>query len=381
MFLRMLVNQARHKWPVTLLLWAAMTALVSLYVYLGNSARFSNRSMQLIMKNMGHNLLILPAKADPLEAYLCGDGQTLFDDGVTPRMAHHTELASKYYVSVLQKRIKVGDRTLLLTGITPVHRPDETPEKAHMVKAIPTGHVRLGSTASRILGASPGQPVRILSRTFRVADVLPTLGTLDDYRVYVPLADCQELLGKPGKINLILAFMCMHGGSLPKVMAHLKETMHRLFPDFKVVARMRIARGRDLARRTTSGYLRYLLILVSCITVVVIAVTGLQEVAERRREAGILLAMGASYAYIIGLYIVKLIGLALVAAVAGFFIGSHLSVWLLTPVLVTHTRPVVILWAQLPSCVGLTCLVALLAATVPMAKLVRMDPNAILMEE
>ena len=98
MFLRMLVNQARHKWPVTLLLWAAMTALVSLYVYLGNSARFSNRSMQLIMKSMGHNLLILPAKADPLEAYLCGDGQTLFDDGVTPRMAHHTELASKYYV-------------------------------------------------------------------------------------------------------------------------------------------------------------------------------------------------------------------------------------------------------------------------------------------
>jgi len=381
MFLRMIANQARHKWPITLLLWAAMTALVSLYVYLGNSARFSNRSMQLVMKGMGHNLMILPSDAEALDAYLCADGQILFADEVTARMARHTQLDSKYYVSMLQKRIQVGDRRLLLTGIVPVHRADETPEKAHMVSEIPTGHARLGCEASRILGAAAGDAARILSRAFQVTEVLPPLGTLDDYRVYVPLADCQELLGKPGKINLILAFLCMHRGSLPKVKAGLEGAMKDLFPRYKVVTRMSIARGRDLARRTTSEYLQYLLVLVSCTTIVVIAVTGLQEVSERRREVGILLAMGANHAYMIGLYVVKLIVLAFLAAVAGFFVGSHLSLLLLTPVLVAHTRPVALLWGQLPSCICLTCLVALFAAVVPMAKLVRMDPNAILMEE
>jgi len=381
MFLRMLANQARYKWPITLLLWAAMTALVSLYTYLGNSARFSNRSMELIMKAMGHNLIIIPSGADPLDIYLCADEQTLFGEDVTRRMAERTEVPSRYYVSVLQKRIQVGGRTLLLTGIAPVHRPDETQEKAHMVNAIPSRHARLGHEASRILGVPAGEAATVLSRAFRVAEVLSPLGTLDDYRIYVPLADCQELLGKPGQINLILAFLCMHSGSLPAVMRHQSEAMGEFFPELKVITRMSIAQGRDLARRTTSRYLQYLLILVSCITVVVIAVTGLQEVSERRREVGILLAMGASYAYIVGLYVVKLIVLALLAAVAGFFIGSHLSLWLLMPVLVTHTRPVAMLWGQLPSCVGLTCLVALIAAAVPMAKLVRVDPNAILMEE
>ena len=381
MFLRMLANQARHKWPITLLLWAAMTALVSLYVYLGNSARFSNRSMELIMKSMGHNLVIIPAEADPLDTYLCADDQVLFDDAMTARMAERLDVPSRYYVSVLQKRIQVGGRTLLLTGMVPVHRRDETLEKAHLVTEIPSGHARLGCEASRVLGVSAGEATTVLSRAFQVAEVLPPLGTLDDYRVYVPLADCQELLGRPGRINLILAFLCMHGGSLPEVMRHQREAMGELFPELKVITRMSIARGRDLARSTTRWYLQYLLVLVSCTTIVVIAVTGLQEVSERRREVGILLAMGANYAYIIGLYVVKLIVLALLAAVAGFSIGSHLSLWLLTPVLVAHTRPVAMIWGQLPSCVGLTCLVALLAATMPMGKLVRMDPNAILMEE
>jgi putative ABC transport system permease protein len=330
---------------------------------------------------MGHNLVIIPAEADPLDTYLCADDQVLFDEAVTARMAERLDVPSRYYASVLQRRIQVGERTLLLTGMMPVHRPDETLEKAHLVTEIPSGHARLGCEAARVLRVSAGEGTRILSRAFRVAEVLPSLGTLDDYRVYVPLAECQALLGKPGQINLVLAFLCLHGGTLPKVMRLQREVVGELFPELRIITRMSIARGRDLARRTTSQYLQYLLVLVSCTTVVVIAVTGLQEVSERRREVGILLAMGANYTYIVGLYVVKLLVLALLAAAAGFFVGSHLSRWLLTPVLVAHTRPIAMLWGQLPSCVGLTCVVALLAATVPMAKLVRMDPNAILMEE
>ena len=87
------------------------------------------------------------------------------------------------------------------------------------------------------------------------------------------------------------------------------------------------------------------------------------------------------YLYIVGLYMAKLIGIALVASVAGFFVGSSLSSWLLAPVLVTQTRPVAIVWQQLPEVLALTCGVVFLAELLPMAKLVRMDPNAILMEE
>ena len=121
--------------------------------------------------------------------------------------------------------------------------------------------------------------------------------------------------------------------------------------------------------------------MVLCITVVIIVVTGFQEVSDRRRETGILLAMGVRYVYVIGLYVAKLLAVAVLASGTGFLIGSFLSRWLLAPVLVARTRTVAVLWGQLPSVIGLTCLVALLAELLPMIKLVRMDPNAILIEE
>jgi len=381
MFWKIVATQARFKWAVTLLLWAAMATLVALYTYLGNSVRFSNRSMQLIMKNLGHNLLILPEQAEALDTYLCTDRQVLFDEDVTARMAAHTHLASKYYTSVLQQRVPAGGGSVILTGMAPVHRADETREKGHLDVAVPPGRARLGAGAARLLNASGGGRVDLLGRTFRVAEVLSPAGSTDDYRVYVPLADCQQMLARPGRINAILSFLCLHGTSLRGVSRYQQQEFARLFPDFKIITKTRIAQGRHLARMTTQRYLRYLLAVVLCITVVMIAVTGLQEVSERRREVGVLLAMGASYLYIVGLYMAKLIGIALVASVAGFFVGSSLSSWLLAPVLVTQTRPVTIVWQQLPEVLALTCGVVFLAELLPMAKLVRMDPNAILMEE
>ena len=60
---------------------------------------------------------------------------------------------------------------------------------------------------------------------------------------------------------------------------------------------------------------------------------------------------------------------------------SHLSQWLLSPVLTVNTESIKILWEQLPLVMVLTCLTAVLAEIVPMIKLVRMDPNTILIEE
>ncbi len=381
MFCKIVTSQARYKWPVTLLLWAALTTLVAMYTYLGNSSRFSNRSMQLIMKNLGHNLLILPTEANPLDTYLCTDKQTLFDQAATARMATHTHLASKYYTSILQQRLPVGNGSVILTGMSPVHRNDETREKGHLDKPVPPGEARLGAGAARMLNASAGDKIDLLGRSFRTAEVLEPIGSLDDYRVYIPLGDCQELLGKPGRINAILSFLCLHGTTLQGVSEFQKAEFAKLFPDFKIITKTKIAQGRYMARMTTRRYLGYLLAIVLCITVVMIAVTGLQEVSERRREVGIFLAMGASYFYIVALYLAKLLAIALAASGAGFLIGSFLSSWLLAPVLVTQTRSVTILWQQFPEVAILTCAVALLAELIPIAKLIRMNPNAILVEE
>jgi len=133
-FTKTVISQAKHKWSITLMLWVAMMALVSLYVYLDNSLRSSNRSMQLIMQNMGHNLLILPVGAEPIDAYVCTDSQALFDQGAKRlRIGHRLDhKAGQLSVGELQRasvaRALIGGQKTILADEPTGNLDDENIE-------------------------------------------------------------------------------------------------------------------------------------------------------------------------------------------------------------------------------------------------------------
>jgi len=381
MLSRLVIQEAAYRWPVTLLLCLALTTVVSLHVYLQNSAGFANRSMQLIMKGLGHNLVILPRQAEALSYYTCSESQPSFSENVCVEMAKHNELASTYYANLLQQRLELGGETVVLTGMRPIHRKDETREKAHLFEELGPGEAWLGNAVVERLGLAAGDTVDVRERSFTVARVLPNGGSLDDYRVWVDLAVAQQLLEHPGEVNAILAFLCMQGKSLEKVLRLQQQAFDKLFPKFRVIAKMDLLEGRYQARSTTNRYLKLLLSLVLAITVAVIVVTGLQEVAERRYETGILLALGAGQLYVVLLLVAKILALAVIASVGGFLLGSYAAAGMLSPVLMTHTRPVTVVWGQLPGTVALTCATVLLAEVVPLGALIRTDPNVTLTEE
>lgn len=382
MFWKIVFNQALHRWGITLLVFLAMVSLVTLYVYLLNASRFTNRSIQLIMKGMGHNMLILPEQADRLDTYLCTDAQPLFPDQVTHRLAQSPQLFSKYYVSVLQRRLTIQGVDCLLTGIEPVERSDETREKGNMVKPLSRGNARLGAEVADRLGVQVGDEMRVMDRVFEVSEILEPQGTEQDFRVFIALEECQEMLGHTGNINVIWAFECLeHGGPLHEIEELQGKMLAEVQPGFKHVSIMPIARGRFLTRQNTTQTLRYLLGIVCAATVLIIAINGVHEVAERRREVGILSAMGVSFPYIAALYFVKFFVLAVSASVTGFLVGSLLAVHITSDFLVTKTQGVAVLWSDLPSVTLLTCAVAAGAMVLPMVQLLRMDPNATLVEE
>jgi putative ABC transport system permease protein len=381
MFIRIITLQARHQWGIALLVFLAMVALVTLYVYSNNTTQFTNRSMEVVMKNMGHNLIIIPRPANPLSIYFCSDDQASFADETALQMSKALNLSSKYYVSVLQQRVDVNGQELLLTGIEPIARLDETPEKGNMILPLGKAEVRLGDESARKLKKQVGDSIKILGEEFRIVAILPPKAMLDDCRIYLNLAHGQELLAKEGQINYILAFLCLHGGSLERALKKQEGKLAKLFPDFRQISRMDIVKGRHLARVTTRKFLYYLLGIVAAVTVMVIAMSGLQEVAERKHETGIMIAMGVSHTYIVCLYLVKTLALALAASIVGFLLGSALAVHFTAPFLVVNTKPVAILWQQLPAVVMLTCTVAAIAEIAPVVNLLRLDPNTILAEQ
>jgi len=375
-------RQAAYKRLVTLLLFLALTASVSVYIYIRNTSRFMNRSMQLIVKNMGHNLFYMPGPANPLDAYCCTGRETVFPDTLTGLLARHGELASRYFVAVLQERWVASDgRPYLLTGIRPVGRQDETAEKANMIRPLSGNEIRLGSAVAENLNLGPGKTLQIRERQFRVTGWVEEKGNADDFRIYLPLDRLQKMTGRAGGIHFILAFLCQHSEDVPRALARERRLLNGIAPDLKLIAKTDILQGRNLARTTTSRFLYYLIGLIFGVTILIIVITGLQEAAERRREAGILTALGAGSGYIASLYLLKIGFLAAGASLTGFFIGSFFAVHWTAGFLITKTVPVAFQWADLPGTVLVTVLAALAAESVPIFSLINSDPATVLTEE
>ncbi len=376
-------RQIRHQWPVTLLLGLALCGVVALYTYARNSQRFQNRSIQLIEKDAGHNLWFVASDAGGFEAFSGDADLPLFADTHIQELIADRRIASTYWGNVLQARVVLRGRDVLLTGVDALDDHQITEEKAHLLEQLDAGEADVGYSLARIWDLSEGDRLALEDRVYTVRQVKPQRGTLDDERLWIPLQDAQQWLDKPGKSNLILGFLCMRGLSLEEGLHRLQQRLGEEHGDLQlqVIPLMSMLEARALSRFTTSRYLRYLLLAVVSVCILLIGAVGCMEVNERRYELAIMLAMGAGYRFLFSFFIAKLALLAVVASVVGFLVGSFLYVYWLTPVLVVHTQPVAIVWSTLPRTILLTVLVAGIAAVVPLIHILQIDPTQILAEE
>lgn len=374
-------RQLVHSRVVSLLLVFSIGGVSALSAYVGNSARFHNRSIQLIMKDTGHNLWFLHRDANLLDAVAGLPRMPDFDEERIQQLAADRDIASTYWGNVLQARTTVLDREVLLTGYQVIDDHQVTEEKAHLLEPLPPAHAALGHTLAVAWSLSPGDPLTINSRQYLVQSVHAPNGTMDDARLWVPLADAQEILGRPGRANLMLGFLCMRGRSLEAGIAALQKRMAEKHDDLQVVPLMNLLNARALTRLTTTRYLGYLKYLALAVSALLLAVAGWMEVNQRRYELALMSAMGASRSFLVFFFLAKLLLLSLVAGLAGFLAGSAASVRWLAPVLVTHTRQVAVVWSDLPSVMLPVMIMIVLAAVIPLVYIVRLEPARVLAEE
>jgi len=337
--------------------------------------------MQLIMKNMGLNQRLIPESVDTIDSLVCSDKQKLFPEEVTETLASHTELPSRYYLSVLQELYDVGGRKIILTGIKPVGRPDDSAEKGNPTKPVKKGTVRLGYESSKVLGASNGSTVEIYGDNFDVAGIDDEIGDLDDWRVFMNLSDTQRILKKNGGINCVLSFECLFpGGDMKHIHDYQRSRLEKILPGFKQINLEKIAVARHQSRNMTDNYLYFVSILVTITMIAVIVISGVKEVEDRKYETGILLAVGAGHWRIIAIYCAKMLILALISGVAGFLIGTYASSWTISPFLVTNTKQFAVNWSYFCPTMLFVVLTSLVGEIIPVAATFRIDPATILTE-
>ncbi|MFW6101385.1 MAG: ABC transporter permease, partial [Bacteroidota bacterium] len=193
------------------------------------------------------------------------------------------------------------------------------------------------------LNLNRGDTIHIKGETFEINRIYPKKGTKDDLSVWIPLGKAQAILGRPDKINGILALQCVcHTEEL----GQLEEEVSAVLPHAKVfefssliearaevrekaaalneeIVSEEMAHQREL-RHKKENLASLLIILLIAGASVWIFVLIWNNIRERRYEIGILRAVGFRRYQVLRIFL----GKSVLMGILGGVIGCLTGVWL-----------------------------------------------------
>ncbi|MFH1155325.1 MAG: FtsX-like permease family protein [Pseudomonadota bacterium] len=369
-----------------------ITAIVSI----NTITHSSQTAVKQELEQLGANVLILPRDATVQSYYAAdlesGEMPESYVSLLTSSGIHGMENLSPK----LSAPLDILGKSFILTGILPKNEirskafwqgtglfgsadqpaqecltvdipTDGTPQpKQRFINDLGADQILAGKEAADILNLVQGSTVDIMGRTFFVASVLPPSGTVDDTRIFAHLHTVQDLLKKPGTINVIEVVGCCQ-----KIFEGLIPKINALLPLAKV---MTIGHVVETQLRTNKMMQNISWVFISLI--VLVGGSGIANymygnVNDRKKEIGTLMALGAGSGFILKLFFAKALFLGLAGGVGGYITGTILAV-ILGPFVAN------IQVAPLPALVGLALVIsvgiALIATFLPARRAASVDP-------
>lgn len=237
-------------------------------------------------------------------------------------------------------------------------------------------HCLIGRNVSRNLHVISGGMLTLRygeqTATLSVAGVIDAGGP-EDNQVFASLPVVQTLGGEAGKVQLVQLSVA----GLPEDIRAVQAKLQSALPDLTVkpVPQVTEAEGKLLHRIRFLVFSTGLLILV--LTALCVLATMAALAMERRKDVGLMKALGGSMQKVLRIFIVEVGILAVAGGILGYALGMLLSVWMGDRVFGTRVAP---RWEVLPATLALMLLVAF-AGALPLRLLGNVRPAVILRGE
>lgn len=357
------------------------------------------------MLKLGFNLVILPKDQNLADWYADDYSTKYMPESYVERLAQSDIVYVRHILPSLQQKIRWPERkrTIILMGtrgeVPNLHLSPQKP----MVQPVPEGTIILGYELHQSLDLKPDDRVKLLGKSFVVNTCYPERGNKDDITAWISLKEAQELLGKEGQINAILALECLcTDNALPTI----RKELAAILPGTQVIeresralaraeARNQVAeeaattvekekRGRDdlRAERERMASILVPVILLAC--ALWVALMGFINVRSRREEIGILRTVGVSARRIFLLFIWKHISIGVLGGFIGLVLGSFFILFVANSDSSVPMETV----GSLPFWLGMAALavigaslLAVLAGWIPAMIASRQDPAEVMREE
>ncbi|HYM13354.1 MAG TPA: ABC transporter permease [Bryobacterales bacterium] len=233
------------------------------------------------------------------------------------------------------------------------------------------GECLVGEGVAARFSLGPGSMVDVAGRRLRVAGVVST-GAAEDSQVILPLDDVAEL-ARLGRVASVIAAR-VDGERVEQARAALAAALPGA--DVRLLRAVVESEAAVVLKVRSTLFLLTLLILLIVMLCVMNNFAAI--VYQRRKEIGILKAIGGAESRVAALFASEAAAVALAGSLAGFALGSLLARWLGWQIFhqPVGTRP-----AVLPLVAAITLAVALAAIVVPLRRIRNIQPAVILRGE
>jgi len=383
----------------------AITLGISVIVAIQSVLVVSEQNVARNLDNLGANILVLPQAASIDDYYTSDiDAPTLPMDYVE-RILTSTIAGVDNMSPKLTRRVKVGDQSVVLTGILPKSEiaskplwqssglmgaglktecaPSQSANQSHGLedeklqrKAIDTLYSEdclAGSQVAQRLKLSANSTVKIMGKEFKVVKILSETGTVDDDRIFANLKDVQTLLKLENQVSAIEIMGCCNA-----ISEGLLGQLRNILPDTRVTTIGQIVSTQIETNQLMKKITLVMLIIIFFVGGISIGNYIWANVNERKREIGILRMMGAERSTIYRMFLLKALILGVAGGILGYLLGTLAGV-ILGPYLAgIVVKPVYIylLWSIL-----LSVAISMAGSLFPTYLAAKFDPHSNLQED
>ena len=328
----------------------------------------------------GANLAITPSARQAI-----GDAPRLLDASVMDQLpaanGGATRLAAAPYLYVVAR---LKDESVVVAGTWfDALRPMASWWKVEgnwIDSRTDSARAMVGVNVARRFGLAPGQAVELrygledaVRRTFYVAGVVETGGS-EDNQVFLNLDALQEMTGLKAKLSAVL----VSASGSTEELERYAEAVARVSPAISVKPIRQIAEneGRVVER------VRWLIFSTTTVILIVSALCVLATMTaiafERRKDVGVMKALGAEEGNIVRLFLAEAAMMGLVSGLAGYLIGLGLAQWMGHSIFHSSVMPRPVVF---PIVVLLSLAVAMAGTIFPVRRVGRIEPAVILRGE